>query len=156
MESRIPIPGPSTFTEPELVRWGEHIGATVEPPLWIALRGPLGAGKSVLARAICRGAGITGHIPSPSFALVQGYASPRSFAVHHIDLFRLQPGDPIEPLGWEELLSASGLVLLEWADRAGDRQPADRWEVNIDYGPAPEQRVVRVSRLGSAPELVGW
>lgn len=156
MESRIPILGPNAFSESELVRWGERVGATVRPPLWIALHGPLGAGKSVLARAICRGAGITGHIPSPSFTLVQGYSSPRSFPVHHVDLFRLQPGDPIEPLGWEELLSASGLVLLEWAERAGERQPADRWEVDIDYGSTPEQRVVRVRRLGAAPELVEW
>jgi tRNA threonylcarbamoyladenosine biosynthesis protein TsaE len=147
---------PKTFSEPELVRWGERVGAGVEPPLWIALRGPLGAGKSVLARAICRGAGITGHIPSPSFTLVQGYASPRSFTVHHVDLFRLQPGDPMEPLGWEELLNASGLLLLEWADRAEGRQPEDRWEVNIDYASDPEERVVRVSRLGSAPALVEW
>lgn len=155
-DSRIPALGPSAFTEPELVRWGERVGAAVEPPLWIALRGPLGAGKSVLARAICRGAGITGHIPSPSFTLVQRYSSPRSFAVFHVDLFRLRPGDPIEPLGWEELLSVPALVLLEWADRAGDRQPASRWEVNIDHGPVPEQRVVQVSRLGSAPEPLEW
>lgn len=154
--SRTPSFGPRAFTEPELIRWGEQVGAAIEPPLWIALHGPLGAGKSVLARAICRGAGITGHIPSPSFTLVQSYSSPRSFAVYHVDLFRLRPGDPIEPLGWEELLGASALVLLEWADRAGDRQPADRWEVDIDYGSAPEQRVVRVRRLGSAPELLRW
>lgn len=156
MDPRTPTLGPSDLSEPELVRWGERVGATIQPPLWIALKGPLGAGKSVLARAICRGAGITGHIPSPSFTLVQGYSSPRSFQVHHVDLFRLQPGDPIEPLGWEELLGGSGLVLLEWAERAGERQPADRWDIDIDYGPTPELRVVRVRRLGSAPELVEW
>jgi len=154
--SRTPILGPRAFTEPELMRWGEQVGAAIEPPQWIALRGPLGAGKSVLARAICRGAGITGHIPSPSFTLVQTYSSPRSFAIYHVDLFRLRPGDPIEPLGWEELLSAPALVLLEWADRAGDRQPADRWEVDIDHTSSPERRVVRVSRLGSAPEPPQW
>ncbi|UCC72415.1 MAG: tRNA (adenosine(37)-N6)-threonylcarbamoyltransferase complex ATPase subunit type 1 TsaE [Gemmatimonadota bacterium] len=148
--------GPRAFREPELVGWGERVGASVEPPLWIALNGPLGAGKSVLARAICRGAGITGHIPSPSFTLVQAYASPRSFTIHHVDLFRLRAGDPIEPLGWDELLSTPGLVLLEWATRAEGQQPDDRWEVNIDYGSGPDERVVQLSRLGSAPEPVGW
>lgn len=148
--------GPSAFSEPQLVSWGERVGAAVEPPLWIALHGPLGAGKSVLARAICRGAGITGHIPSPSFTLVQTYSSPRSFTVHHVDLFRLQPGDPIEPLGWDELLADPGLVLLEWAERAGDRQPANRWEVELDYGSAEEQRIVQARSLGSAQELVEW
>ncbi len=148
--------GPQAFREPELLRWGERIGQLVSPPLWVALNGPLGAGKSVLARAICRGAGIIGHVPSPSFTLVQLYRSPRGFQIYHVDLFRLRPGDPIDPLGWEDLLSVPGLVLLEWAGRAGDQQPEDRWEITIDYGPNSEERVVTASRLGTAVELIGW
>ncbi len=148
--------GPRALSEAELVRWGKRVGSSVDPPLWIALYGPLGAGKSVLARAICRGAGVSGHIPSPSFTLVQQYASRRGFTIHHVDLFRLHPGDPIEPLGWDELLSAAGLVLLEWASRAEGQQPDDRWEVRIEYGSGPEERLVLVSRVGSAPELVQW
>lgn len=142
--------------EPSLVDWGKRIGARVKPPLWVSLVGPLGAGKSVLARAVCHGAGIAGHIPSPSFTLVQEYTSPRGFVVHHVDLFRLEGGDPVEPLGWEALLSASGIVLVEWADRAGHLQPADRWEIRIDHCEAPDERLVLAERVGFAPELIGW
>jgi tRNA threonylcarbamoyladenosine biosynthesis protein TsaE len=148
--------GPGVLSEDELVRWGGRIGTAVEPPLWIALNGPLGAGKSVLARAICRGAGVIGHIPSPSFTLVQAYASPRGFSIHHVDLFRLEPGDPLEPLGWDDLLGTTGLVLVEWADRAAGQQPDDRWDVEIEHGAQLDERIVRVSRQGSAPELVDW
>jgi len=148
--------GPRTFCENDLVSWGETIGSTVQPPLWIALSGPLGAGKSVLARAICKGAGVGCHIPSPSFTLVQSYGSPRGFAVHHIDLFRLRPGDPVEPLGWDDLVSGTGLVLLEWAERAAGLQPVDRWEVEIDYGDSPEERVVQARCRGDVEELVPW
>ncbi len=148
--------GPGVFSEAALVRWGELVGSRVEPPLWISLRGPLGAGKSVLARAICRGAGVSGHIPSPSFTLVQRYRSARSFQIHHVDLFRLSPGDPLEPLGWDELIGDTGLVLLEWADRAEGQQPSDRWEVAIDYGPSTDLRVVTADRLGEAAELIAW
>jgi tRNA threonylcarbamoyladenosine biosynthesis protein TsaE len=148
--------GPRALIEDELTSWGEAIGSTVQPPLWIALTGPLGAGKSVLARAICRGAGVGGHIPSPSFTLVQSYDSRRGFAVHHIDLFRLRPGDPMEPLGWDDLVSGAGLVLLEWADRATGLQPVDRWEVEIDYGDSPDHRVVQARRRGEVEELVPW
>jgi tRNA threonylcarbamoyladenosine biosynthesis protein TsaE len=136
--------------------WGELIGALVEPPLWIALNGPLGAGKSVLARSVCRGAGVSGHIPSPSFTLVQEYQSARGFPIYHVDLFRLRPGDPIEPLGWDDLLGARGLVLLEWAERAAGQQPADRWEIDIGYGCRPDERIVQARRLGGAAELVSW
>lgn len=148
--------GPKGLSETELRYWGESIGVTIEPPLWIALCGPLGAGKSVLARAICRGAGITGHIPSPSFTLVQRYDSPRGFEILHVDLFRLGPGDRIEPLGWDDLLGSAGIVLMEWAERSGDQQPEDRWEVRMEYAGEPSLRVVTVDRLGQAPELVAW
>ena len=148
--------GPRELTEDQLVVWGKHLGTTITPPLWIALIGPLGAGKSVLARAICTGAGVAGHIPSPSFTLVQRYDSPRGFRVHHVDLFRLKPGDPMEPLGWEDLVGDSGLVLLEWADRALSLQPEDRWEVEMYYAENPDRRVVEVRRVGDAPELSDW
>jgi tRNA threonylcarbamoyladenosine biosynthesis protein TsaE len=148
--------GPRALTETELVAWGMRIGARVQPPLWIALRGPLGAGKSALARAVCRGAGVGGRIPSPSFTLVQEYDSPRGFRIHHVDLFRLRSGDDLGALGWEELMRSSGLVLLEWPGRAGDQLPADRWELAIAYASRPTMRVVRVDRLGAAVELIEW
>ncbi|MGD8281272.1 MAG: tRNA (adenosine(37)-N6)-threonylcarbamoyltransferase complex ATPase subunit type 1 TsaE, partial [Gemmatimonadota bacterium] len=59
--------------EAELVRWGTGIGADVNPPVVIGLSGQLGAGKSVLARAIGAGAGVTATMPSPSYTLVQRY-----------------------------------------------------------------------------------
>ncbi len=68
----------------------------------------------------------------------------------------LRPGDPLEPLGWDDLVGVPGFVLLEWADRAGDQQPADRWEVKIDYAREENERTVEVRRLGRAEELVAW
>ncbi len=147
---------PRSLTEAELVGWGRRVGAEVPVPCWIALHGPLGAGKSVLARAIARGAGVAQRIPSPSFTLVQRYRSERGFEVYHVDLFRLRPGDAIAPLGWEELLHAPALVLLEWANRAGDQQPEARWEVMLNYGDSPDVREARVRRMGTAPELLAW
>ncbi len=138
------------------MRWGERVGASVQPPLWVALTGPLGAGKSVFVRAVCRGAGVPGHIPSPSFTLVQQYRSSRGFTIYHVDLFRLTPGDPIAPLGWDDLIGIPGLVLLEWASRVQGQQPDDRWEIFIDYCGDPEKRVVRALRAGRSPDLVSW
>ncbi len=126
----------------------------MEPPLWIALYGPLGAGKSVLARAICRGAGVRGPIPSPTFTLVQTYASPRGFEIHHVDLFRLEVDESLEPLGWEELRRAPDLVLVEWADRAAGLLPDDRWEIHLEYGGEPDRRRVEAIRRNAAPELI--
>lgn len=155
-ETMSDVIGPGILTEDRLTAWGERIGAAVEPPLWISLIGPLGAGKSVLARAVCHGAGVPGPIPSPSFTLVQGYRGTRGFPIHHVDLFRLRPGDDIEPLGWEDLIGSEGLILVEWAGRAGDQQPRDRWEVELQHGQRPDERLVTIGRLGAAPELIAW
>ena len=62
----------------------------------------------------------------------------------------------MQPLGWDDLLGDAGLVLLEWADRAAGLQPTDRWEVEIDYADSSDRRVVRVRRVGEAPELIVW
>ncbi len=62
----------------------------------------------------------------------------------------------MEPLGWEDLVGDSGLVLLEWADRALSLQPDDRWEVEMYYAENPDRRVVEVRRVGDAPELSDW
>lgn len=148
--------GPRAFREDELSRWGATVGAQVEPPLWVALYGPLGAGKSVLVRAICGGAGVRSRIPSPTFTLVRSYESARGFTIHHVDLFRLEPGDDLGPLGWSELLRSRGLVLVEWADRAGDQQPDDRWEMWLSYGARSDERRLEVRRLGRAPALEPW
>ena len=61
------------LSEEELARWGERIGSSVRPPVFLMLRGPVGAGKSVLARAVARGAGVRGAVPSPTFNLVFRY-----------------------------------------------------------------------------------
>jgi len=148
--------GPREFSEADLTSWGERLGGTIDPPLWISLIGPLGAGKSVLARAVCHGAGVVGHIPSPSFTLVQRYDSPRGFVIFHVDLFRLRPGDAIDPLGWDDLLSSPGVVMVEWADRSGDQQPRDRWEIQLSYAEDAGRRVVTLHRLGAAPDPLDW
>src|SRR5262245_57120498 len=80
--------GPFHLTEAELTDWGNRIGALTELPFVLALRGELGAGKSVLARAIARGAGVDTPMPSPTFNLLFTYDGPaRGAEVFHLDLY---------------------------------------------------------------------
>lgn len=141
-------------TEAELRAWGRRIGASAQVPLFLALTGPLGAGKSVLARAVARGAGVDGPLPSPTYNLLFRYPSSRGVEVVHIDLYRLKGPDELVELGWEELGGGREIVLVEWAERAGGLLPADRWDVELRIPePGSERRGVRVERVGGAPEL---
>lgn len=143
--------------EEDLVRWGETIGQTVRVPVFLGLKGPLGAGKSVLARAVARGAGVEGPIPSPTFNLLFRYRSARGFPVLHMDLYRIEETQELWELGWEELGDQGELVLVEWPERAGDLLPPHRWEIELRAAAeGVELREVVVSRRGRPPHLPGF
>jgi tRNA threonylcarbamoyl adenosine modification protein YjeE len=143
--------------EAELVRWGRSIGESVTPPVFIGLSGELGAGKSVLARAIGRGSGVTESMPSPSYTLVQRYDGRRGLQVVHLDLYRIGSPDELAELGWSQLGGDEETVLVEWPERAGDLMPPDHWLIRLDVSAEdPLLRDIEVSRVGSPPELVGF
>ena len=142
-------------TEEELVEWGRRVGAGARPPVLIGLRGPLGAGKSVFARAVARGAGVAGALPSPTFNIVFRYALPGGRAVIHADLFRIEAAAELAAIGWEDLLGDEGaIVLVEWCGRAGDALPPDRWEMRLGFVPGQAgRRGVEVERFGEPGNL---
>lgn len=144
-----------------LEEWGRRIGSQVRPPVFLCLRGDLGAGKSVLARAVARGAGVVGTLPSPTYNLQFRYPAGPDRSVVHMDLYRLEDPEELGALGWEELGAPGEIVLVEWAGRAGEALPADRWEVTLE-APRPDShlRRVEVRAVGRPapipqPEVVG-
>jgi tRNA threonylcarbamoyladenosine biosynthesis protein TsaE len=168
-----------SLTEAELEAWGRSVGAAAVAggaggaldrgalPLVLGLRGPLGAGKSVLARAVARGAGVEGPMPSPTYNLLFTYAADDGIAVHHLDLYRLEDPDDVWELGWEELGEGAEVMLIEWPERAGGLLPGDRWDVWLEFegvdtaaagpeaggAPTPDLRRVRLVRRGVPPAL---
>lgn len=104
-------------TSPEATEaFGRRLGARLRAGDVVALTGPLGSGKTVLARGLAQGAGARGYIASPSFVVVREYDAP--VRVYHADLYRLERPDEIRDLGLDDLMDGSGIVIIEWADRA--------------------------------------
>ena len=110
------------LTREELDAWGERFGRAAHAPMVVTLAGDLGAGKTTLVQAICRGYGVSGEVTSPTYALVHEYASARG-PVYHLDLYRLEDVRDLENIGWDDVMGAHALVLVEWPERAGDRLP---------------------------------
>jgi tRNA threonylcarbamoyladenosine biosynthesis protein TsaE len=110
---------------------GRRLGREARPGTVICLFGELGAGKTKLTQGIARGLGVpeTYAVTSPTFTLVNEY--PGDPPLIHIDLYRISSPDELLDLGWEEYLQAEGVVVVEWAERAGDLLPERRVEVRI-------------------------
>jgi tRNA threonylcarbamoyl adenosine modification protein YjeE len=108
---------------------GARIAAALKPGDAVALKGDLGAGKTTLARAILTSLGVEEAVPSPTFTLVQSYATPH-LAISHYDLYRLNTARELDELGLEEALQ-NGAALIEWPERAGDRLPAGRLDIEL-------------------------
>lgn len=152
----------SPLTEQALEAWGRTVGAEAVArralPLVLALRGPLGAGKSVLARAVARGAGVAGPMPSPTYNLHFTYPGHEGVVVDHFDLYRINDPDDVWELGWEALWEGDRVVLIEWPERAEALLPEDRWDVTLafasgDYAPPATPRQVELVRQGAAPDV---
>jgi len=134
--------GKVALTEHELRSWGEELGRAAAPPLVIAISGELGVGKTTLAQAICRGAGVRDFVTSPTFALVQRYEGSRG-PVYHIDLYRLESSRELVNLGWDDVLRDDALVLIEWPERAEGRLPDEALHIEIEHHPSdPDRRLL--------------
>jgi len=152
-----PPPGPSTglpalpagaersglLTRDELVQWGLEVGKSLAAPALLALTGELGAGKTTLVQAICRGVGIREDVTSPTFSLVNQYEVGGT-TVYHLDLYRVDGPRDLTNLGWDEIINSAAVVLVEWAERAEGRLPRDTISISLEHvpGDSDHRRIV--------------
>ncbi len=129
-------------------RLGRAVAARLAAGEAVCLYGPLGAGKSTLARALVRA--LTSEdeeVPSPTFTLVQGYDGPR-FPIAHFDLYRLRSPDEAYEIGLDEALDA-GAALIEWPERLEGALPADRLDIHLEPGQSERARIARIEGVGA-------
>ena len=130
----------------------EHLGRAIaerlRPGEVVLLYGPLGAGKSTLARALIRA--LTSddeEVPSPTFTLVQTYPS-SSFPIAHFDLYRLKLPAELVEIGLDEAL-ADGAAVIEWPERLGEALPPDRLAIHLAPADSPLARSARIEGFGA-------
>ena len=118
----------------ETILVGAYLGEALRAGDCVAIRGRLGAGKTVIVQGILQGLGIHSFQGSPTFVLVHPYRLPElDTELLHIDAYRLGPQATEQwlQLGWEEWLAGDKIVVVEWADYVAGILPEDRLELNI-------------------------
>lgn len=118
---------------------GARLGAAARPGDVIAMDGPLGAGKTELARGIARGLGVEEPVASPTFVIVAEHEG--RVPLYHVDCYRIAGAGDALAAGILDERAADGVTVIEWAERLGAALPAGRLDVAID-GAGDEPRAV--------------
>jgi tRNA threonylcarbamoyladenosine biosynthesis protein TsaE len=137
-------------SEADTERLGRALAGAVGPGSVIGLVGPLGAGKTRLARAVATGLGVDPlAVTSPTFTLIHEYEG--RLPVYHFDAYRLGGPEPFEELGVADYWDAGGVCLVEWADLVAGLLPASSWWVEFEPGPGgTETRLARLRAPGGS------
>ncbi|MCF0237051.1 MAG: tRNA (adenosine(37)-N6)-threonylcarbamoyltransferase complex ATPase subunit type 1 TsaE [Sphaerochaetaceae bacterium] len=131
-------------TATDMEALGKIFGEKAVENTVISLRGSLGAGKTVFARGVARGLGITEAIVSPTFTLVQEYYGRMS--MYHMDLYRLETAEDFQMIGGEEMLYSNGICLIEWSEKIEEILPKNTIFISIVVN-ADQSRTVNVESL---------
>ncbi|HNR98572.1 MAG TPA: tRNA (adenosine(37)-N6)-threonylcarbamoyltransferase complex ATPase subunit type 1 TsaE [Planctomycetota bacterium] len=141
-------------SEDALRGFAEEVGERLGGGEVLALSGPLGAGKTVFAQSLARGAGVPAATPvtSPTFVLHRRYAG--RIAIEHLDAYRLRSARDLEALGIGELIEGGGATVIEWADRVAEILPAHTVWIELDVtGPCSRRLRARIPDGDRPPAL---
>jgi tRNA threonylcarbamoyladenosine biosynthesis protein TsaE len=130
-------------------RIGHRLGRAAEAGACLALVGPLGAGKTQLAKGVARGLGVRSVVNSPTFIIVNEHAG--RLPLFHVDAYRLTDADEARQAGVFDERQAQGVTVIEWADRLDGWLPADHLRIELVADPAdPNLRRLLWSATGPA------
>lgn len=97
-----------------------------------ALHGEMGSGKTTLVHAVCEMLGVKDVISSPTFAIINEYASPTTGIIYHMDWYRLKNEEEAIHAGIEDALLSGHFCLVEWPDKAAGLLPPNTLHLFIE------------------------
>lgn len=124
------------------------LGQYVQSPFCVALIGDLGAGKTHFSQGFAKGLGVTEHITSPTFTLMNAYETGRE-PFYHFDLYRVDDSEELPYIGFSEYTN-KGISLVEWADKFCDEMPLAYGRIIIEITGETNRRI----RLQNIPQDV--
>lgn len=134
--------------EAETVEFAGELAARLKPGMVLALSGELGAGKSVMARALMRALGVGDPaLPSPTYTIIQEYQG-RGCSIAHMDWYRLEGADELESIGVREYFQPPWICLIEWPERAPEILAGDAIHIRLEcVDDDPGARMIRVEGI---------
>lgn len=123
-----------TFSQEETKEFARSLGEAASPGDVFALSGDLGVGKTVFAKGMAEGLGITEPVSSPTFTILQEYTSGR-IPFYHFDVYRVEEPEEMEETGFDDAIFGEGVSLVEWAELITDIMPQHYTQILIEKEP---------------------
>lgn len=111
---------------------GGRLAAILQPGIYMALHGDLGAGKTTLARGLLRGLGYDGRVKSPTYTLVELYPTSR-LDLYHFDFYRFDDPHELIDAGLREAFDGNNVCIVEWPEKAGDFLPEADLDISLTH-----------------------
>ena len=134
-------------SEDETIRAGESFASGLKPGAVIALKGPLGAGKTYFVKGIARALKIKEIITSPTYTIINEYAgllNEKPLLLFHIDAYRLSGDEDFAGTGAAEFIAGEGITVIEWSDLIPRSIPENAISVSIEIN-GPNSRIIKVN-----------
>jgi len=130
----------------ETLALGRSFGASLKPGDVVALCGNLGSGKTQFVIGVCEGLGVSNHVGSPTFTLINEYTAGLGKVVH-IDLYRIASPVEVVELGIEEYFDERSVCLIEWAETILSLLPRRHHLVRFKYGADESEREISIEEF---------
>lgn len=123
-----------TLSAEETYEIGKEIGRSALPGSVYALIGDLGVGKTVFTQGVAAGLGITEHVNSPTFTILQVYEEGR-LPFYHFDVYRIGDPEEMEEIGYEDYFYGEGVCFVEWANLIEELMPENTVTITVKKDP---------------------
>lgn len=119
-----------TFSPQETENIGEKMGIEAMPGQVYSLDGDLGVGKTVFTKGFARGLGISEHVTSPTFTIINEYQG--RIPLYHFDVYRISCEEEMDDTGYEDYFYGEGVSLVEWATLIPNLMPSEAIHITIE------------------------
>jgi tRNA threonylcarbamoyladenosine biosynthesis protein TsaE len=113
----------------------------------IAFYGSMGAGKTTLIKNLCHRMGVTDEVNSPTFAIVNEYATAEGESVYHFDFYRIKKLEEAYDIGFENYFYSGNLCLIEWPEMIEPLLPDHYIRVSLRLGVTDDDRIIEIETL---------
>lgn len=113
----------------------------------VAFYGTMGAGKTTLIKNLCHRMGVTDEVNSPTFAIVNEYATLEGESVYHFDFYRIKKLEEAYDIGFENYFYSGNLCLIEWPEMIEPLLPDHHIRVNIKPGDTDDDRIIEIETV---------